>query len=56
MSRLEMNPINQSELSAKRFYVMIDFAGVALFSVLLHFDMEYNSELILPTTYLQPWI
>ena len=47
-----MAPNNQYELSAKGFSVMADFGGVALFSVLLHFHMEYNSELILPLIYL----
>ena len=39
-----MDSNNHYELSAKCFYVMIDFREGALFSVLLHFDMEYNSE------------
>ena len=44
-----MDQNNQDELSAKRFSVMVDFGGMALFSVLLHFEMKFNSELILLT-------
>ena len=47
-----MDPNNQYELFAKRFSVMVDFEGLVLFSVLLHFDMEYNIEIILLLIYL----
>ena len=43
MSRLEIDPNNPYVLSAKRFSVVVEFGGVALFSVLLHFDIEYSA-------------
>ena len=33
MSHLEIGPNNQYELSAKRFYVMVDFEGEIYFQI-----------------------